>query len=81
MSDKPQDTRWEPDDMIRRQTVCRPPKTGKKVSIVHVKVRLEIEHDDAITMDDVICEMDYGMRSTTVGAEIISTEITQTEGC
>jgi hypothetical protein len=43
--------------------------------IVEVKVRLVINLDDDVPLDEVMQEMDYGFTPQTNGAEMLLTEI------
>jgi len=71
--------RWEIGDQVRKQVTNRAPDPAKKTKIVYLKVRVEIEYDgDEVPVDEVVWDMDYGMRSQTPGATIISTEIRET---
>lgn len=42
---------------------------------VEVKVRLILNMDDGIEVEDVISEMDYSFTSQTTGVDILDTEI------
>ena len=46
---------------------------------VNVITRLIIQANEGVDIDDVLSEMDYDFTSTTEGAEIIDTEITDQE--
>lgn len=44
--------------------------------VVHVNVKLVMDVAEGVSVDDVITEVDYGFTSTTKGATIVDTEIT-----
>lgn len=45
---------------------------------IDVKVRIIVQADDGIEIDDVISDMDYEFTSQTDGAEVVDTEIRET---